>query len=68
MFWLRVSQKVVVKMSAWAAALKRLAWGWTVSFQGGPIAWLLQEAFAPGHMGLSVELLESPHDMAAGFP
>lgn len=40
-FWLRVSNKVAIKMAARTAFTWRLDWGWTSHVQGDILTWLL---------------------------
>ena len=59
--------EIAIKMSAAVAVMRRfrISWGWRISFPDSSLTW--QEAPAPHHMGLSIGLLEGPHNKAAGF-
>ena len=65
---LGLAQTLWVRMSAGAALLRRLNWGWQVHHPSGRGTWLSVGGLEPHQVGLSTELLECPHEVAAAVP
>lgn len=54
-------------MSAWAAVIRRLDWGWKSHLLSGSCPWLLVGGLSFQPHGPLLKLLERPHGMATGF-
>ena len=67
LFCVKISHKVVVKMSAGSVVICKFHWGCRICFQDGSLIRYWMDASLPCHMDHSLGLLECPHDIVVKF-